>query len=134
MSGYKHIETAVARFISLRYHKVVEAGAGSNLHAAGLILRAGIDITCIDLFVPPGILPVLYRICDVSEPDYTLFSGVECIYAIRPVEEMMYPLICLAREIHADLIVYHLGFEKYQYPSRIIESQIPLIQYIIRQN
>jgi len=57
MSGYKYIETTVARFIASRYRFVVEAGAGTNIHAAELIQRAGVHITCIDLFIPDGIFP-----------------------------------------------------------------------------
>lgn len=134
MSGYKHIETAVARFISLRYHSVVEAGPGSNLHAAELIQRAGLQIICIDLFIPPGILPVTYKICDISQPKCSFFSGIECIYSIRPGEEMIGPLILLARRIKSDLIVYHLGFELSHYPSRVVDAEIPLLQYVTRQS
>jgi uncharacterized UPF0146 family protein len=134
MSGYKHIETTFARFIAGRYRSVVEAGAGENIHAARLIQRAGTKVTCIDLFVPPGILPVPYLICDVSDPDYSLFTGVDCIYSIRPVEEMMEPLIRLASAVNADLIVYHLGFEGYPYPRIVIDCGIPLSRYVTRQN
>lgn len=134
MSGYKHIEIIVARFIAGRYRSVVEAGAGSNTHAAELIQRSGTCVTCIDLFIPSGFLIVPYIRFDVSTSDYSLFTGVDCIYAIRPVEEMMAPLIRFARTINADLIVYHLGFEGYPHRHRVIECGVPLIQYIIRQN
>jgi hypothetical protein len=134
MSGYKHIETAVARFIAGRYRSVVEAGAGNNIHAAELLLRSGVSVTCIDLSIPPGIHIVPYKVCDVNKPDYLIFSGIECIYAIRPGEEIIGPLILLARQINADFIVYHLGFEESPYSGRIIESKIPLRQYVIRQN
>ena len=134
MSGYKHIETTIARFISLRYRSVVEAGAGANIHAAELLQRAGVSVTCIDLFLPDGILSVRYLKCDVNNPDYSIFSGAECIYAIRPVEEMIYPLILLARNLNTDLLVYHLGFETFLWPCKIIEPKIPLFQYVTRQS
>ena len=53
MGGYKHIERAVARFIAGRYRTVIEAGAGTNLHAASLLFRAGILIRCVDIIYPP---------------------------------------------------------------------------------
>ena len=134
MTGYKHIEITIGRFIAGRYHTVVEAGAGTNTHAAELIQRAGTRVTCIDLFIPSGFLSVPYLLCDVSTPDYSIFTGVECIYAIRPVEEMIAPLIRLAETVNADLIVYHLGFEGYPHPHRLINCGIPLCQYVTRQN
>jgi uncharacterized UPF0146 family protein len=134
MSGYKYIETTVARFIASRYRFVVEAGAGTNIHAAELIQRAGVHITCIDLFIPDGIFPVSYVMCDVNNPDYSLFTGVECIYAIRPGEEMICPLIHIAQRINADFLVYHLGFEGYKHPGKIIEKDVGLRQYVTRQN
>ncbi|MFH0967268.1 MAG: UPF0146 family protein [Methanobacteriota archaeon] len=134
MSGYKHIETAIAGFISGRYRSVAEIGTGYNTHAAELISRAGVNIFCTDLFIPSGIRIVPYVQCDVCTPDYFLFSGVESIFAIRPVEEMMDPLIHLATFINADLYVYHLGFEGYNYPHRIINCSVPLCQYVIHQN
>ena len=134
MTGYKHIETAVARFIAGRYRSAAEVGTGSNMHAAELLFRAGIDIFCVDIFIPNGICRVPYFQCDISRPDYSLFSRVECIFAIRPVEEMMGALIHLAVVSQADLFVYHLGFEGYNHPHRIIDCGVPLCQYVIRQN
>jgi uncharacterized UPF0146 family protein len=134
MNGYKYIETAVARFISGRYRIVAEIGAGSNMHAAELISRAGIEIFCVDICIPSGILLVPYIRYDVCTTDYHLFSDVECIYAIRPVEEMMASLIRLASAINADLYIYHLGFEGYSHPHRIIDCGVPLHRYITRRN
>jgi uncharacterized protein len=134
MSGYKHIESAIARFIIGRYRSVAEIGAGYNTHAAELINRAGIDVFCADIYIPSGILTVPYERSNVYSPDYSLFSGVECIFAIRPVEEMMGSLIDLASIINADLYVYHLGFESYNHPHRIIDCGVLLCQYITRRN
>ena len=134
MTGYKHIETAVARFIAGRYRSAAEIGAGANTHASELIYRSGIDVFCVDLSIPDGILTVPYFRCDVYTPDLSLFSGVECIFAIRPIEEMMDALIHLASVINADLYVYHLGFEGHNHPHRIINCGVLLCQYITRQN
>lgn len=134
MTGYKHIESAIARFIAGRYRPVAEIGTGCNTHAAELIYRAGIDIFCADIFIPPGTLTVPYVRCDVCTPDYSMFSGVESIFAIRPVEEMMGGLVRLAGTINADLYVYHLGFEGYNHHHRIIDCGVPLFQYVTRRN
>ncbi len=134
MSGYKHIETTVAGFIAGRYRSVAEIGAGNNTHAAELISRAGVRIFCTDIFIPSGILTVSYVLSDVCTPDYSLFSGVESIFAIRPVDEMMDSLVHLASVINADLFVYHLGFEGHNHPHRIINCGIPLCQYVTRQS
>ena len=134
MSGYKHIETAIARFIAGRYRSVAEVGTGCNTHAAELIRRAGVDIFCVDIFIPTGTVIVPYFTCDVHKPDYSLFSDVESIFAIRPVEEMMSDLIDLATTLNVDLYVYHLGFEGYGNHHQIIDCGVSLCQYFIRRN
>ena len=129
MDGYKHIETSIARFIAARYQCVAEVGAGSNTHAAELILRAGVRITCTDIHRPDLITCVPYIVDDVSSPDLRIYQNAECLYAIRPVEEMMRPLLDLSRKIGSDLYVYHLGFEGYNAEHTIINCGVPLHQY-----
>ncbi|PWR74112.1 UPF0146 family protein [Methanospirillum lacunae] len=133
MSGYKHIETLIARYIAGRYHSVLEIGTGHNTHAAELIQRSGISVTCSDLSIPQGLLLVPYVIFDVGSPDNKIFF-VECILAIRPIEEMMSSLILYAQRCGADLLVYHLGFEGYSHPHQIINCGVSLCQYVTRQN
>lgn len=132
MSGYKHIETAVAAFIAARYRSAAEIGAGENLHAASLLLRAGVDIICTDWNLPSGFMNVPYYRDDITAPDVSIYSGRECLYAIRPVEEMIDPMIRLAREINADLFVYHLGFEGYGPQKPVPGCRVPLHQYFSR--
>lgn len=133
MSGYKHIETLIARYISGRYHSVLEIGTGHNTHAAELIQRSGILITCSDLSIPQGVLLVPYVIFDVCSPDKEYIS-VDCIFAIRPTEEMMSSLVMYAQRCNADLLVYHLGFEGYSHPHKIINCGVCLCQYVTHQN
>ena len=130
MSGYKHIETAIARFIAGRYRSVIEAGAGANLHAATLLFRSGILIRCVDIIDPPLFSCIPYVKDDVSDPELRLYQGCDCIYAIRPVEEMIPPLIRLAQSVHADLIVYHLGFEGTNRPAPLPGCEVPLHMYV----
>ncbi|HWQ62806.1 MAG TPA: UPF0146 family protein [Methanospirillum sp.] len=133
MSGYKHIETLIARFIAGRYHSVLEIGTGHNIHAAELIQRSGVLVTCSDLTIPKGFHLVPYVIFDVCTPDKK-FSSVDCILAIRPIEEMMSSLILFAKQCDADLLVYHLGFEGYSHPHQIINCGVSLCQYVTHQN
>ncbi|HOJ95407.1 MAG TPA: UPF0146 family protein [Methanospirillum sp.] len=130
MSGYKYIETAVARFIAGRYRSVIEAGAGTNLHAASLLFRSGILIRCIDIIDPPRWSCVPYFKDDIDHPNLCLYQNCDCIYAIRPTEEMIPPLIRLSEQIQADLIVYHLGFEGADRPAPIAGCDVPLHMYV----
>jgi uncharacterized protein len=134
MSGYKHIETSIARYIAGRYRSVLEIGTGNNTHAAELLQRAGVSVTCSDLTVPGGNLLIPYITFDICIPDSNIGRDVECILAIRPIEEMMVSLIRFANQCNADLLVYHLGFEGYSHPHRIIDCGVPLCNYVIRQS
>ncbi len=134
MSGYKHIETSLARFIAGRYHSALEIGTGRNTHAAELLLRAGVTIMCSDLTVPKDLIFVPYTRLDICTADPAQYHEYECIFAIRPIEEMMRSLIRFASEINVDLYVYHLGFEGYSYPHQIIPGDIQLCRYVTRQS
>jgi uncharacterized protein len=129
MSGYKHIETAIARYIAGRYRSTVETGAGLNLHAACLLYRAGILRRCTDIILPitPFIIP--YEWDDITRPRLSLYSDCECIYAIRPVDEMIAPLIRVAEVVMADLLIYHLGFEGTDRPAPVPGCEVPLHLY-----
>jgi len=130
MSGYKHIETEIARYIVWRYHSAVETGAGENLHAAHLLFRAGVLKRCTDIVVPKKMLFIPYVYDDVFSPQLSLYSDCECIYAIRPVEEMIPCLIRLAQAIGVDLLIYHLGFEGTDKPAPVSGCDVSLHQYV----
>jgi uncharacterized protein len=133
MSGYKHIETSVAEYIAGRYRSAIEVGAGPNLHAAELLFRAGILKWCTDIVVPSTVfVPYIYD--DIFFPNAELYLGIECIYTIRPVEEMIPPLIRLTRMVGAELCVYHLGFEGTNRPAPIPDCNIPLHRYVTIKN
>lgn len=134
MSGYKHIETLIARFISGRYGSVLEIGTGRNTHAAEQMQRAGLRVTCSDLTIPQTTLLVPYEILDICNPMVNNTFEVDCILSIRPIEEMMASLIAFAGIQNSDLLVYHLGFEGYSHPHKIIDCGVPLCQYVTRQS
>ena len=129
MAGYKHIEHCIGRYISDRYHNVVEIGVGSNFTAAGLISGSAINTRCTDIKdqdPPPGIF---FFTDDVFSPCIPLYAEADLVYSIRPAEEMMPPLIALSQRLNCDLIVYHLGFEGYADRGEIIDCGVVIHRY-----
>jgi uncharacterized UPF0146 family protein len=130
MSGYKHIETAIAKYIAGKYRSVIEVGVGRNFHAASLLFRSGILICCTDIIDPPSFFFIPYEKDDISCPHLSLYEDCDCIYAIRPIEEMLPPLIDLAQKVGADLLIYHLGFEGTNRPAPLPGCTVPLHLYV----
>lgn len=133
MSTPRQTEQEIGRYIAGHYRDVAEVGVGNNFEAALVIREAGVTILCTDIRArdpPPGIRFVRD---DVTRPETNLYRGKDCIYAIRPGEEMMHPLIALASEVGADLLVYHLGFEIYGDGGEIIRvGSVVLHRYVRR--
>lgn len=130
MGSYKRIEKCVGDYIASHYRGPVEVGVGNNPGAAELIHAAGIPVRCTDIrerIVPEG---VVFRIDDVFEPDLSIYSGADVIYAIRPAIEMLPPLIALAQRLGCDLLVYHLGFETYENGGETIDCGVLLHRYV----
>jgi uncharacterized protein len=129
MSRDKHIERCIGEYIARHYRKVVEIGAGRNTVAARILMDAGVDIRCTDIR-PCGQnagIPILQD--DICTPDLAIYEHAELLFAIRPGEEMMAPLIALACRVNADLIIYHLGFEMYGDGGEIIDCGVILHRY-----
>jgi len=129
MAGYKHIEHCVGAYIAAHYQHPVEAGIGNNPVAAQCIHDAGIQIRAID--IRPCSLPdwLPFARDDIFEPVLSRYTGTDVLYAIRPAEEMIPPLIELARTLDCDLVVYHLGFESYGDGGTIIDCGVKLHSY-----
>ncbi|MBN1167891.1 MAG: hypothetical protein JXA44_12305 [Methanospirillaceae archaeon] len=135
MSGYKHIERLIGRYIAATYASAVEVGSGCNLTAAEVIFLANIPILCTDIRLLPCTSPVRYVVDSIWNPDLSLYRNAECIYAIRPTEEMMASLIAVAQRVNSDLLVYHLGFERFGNGNEeIIDCGVPLIRYVRHRN
>jgi uncharacterized protein len=129
MGSYKHIETCVGKYISEHYASAVEVGVGNNPGAAVLIHAAGVPVRCTDIRerdIPRGIG---FIIDDIFTPDLPVYAGAGVIYAIRPAEEMIPPLIALAEKIGCDLLVYHLGFESHGDGGEKIDCGVILHRY-----
>lgn len=129
MAGLKHIEQCVGAYIAARYKNPIEAGIGNNPDAALQIRDAGIPVRAVDIH--PCVLPtgITFFQDDIFEPDLSRYVGADAIYAIRPAEEMIPPLIALAEQIDCDLVVYHLGFEGFGNGGEIVDCGVPLHYY-----
>ncbi|MGA9028793.1 MAG: UPF0146 family protein, partial [Methanoregula sp.] len=120
MDGYKHIEHCCGAFIASHYKNPVEVGVGDNPDAAQCVHEAGCRIRATDIRACrlPDWLP--FARDDIFSPDLSCYTGADVMYALRPAEEMIPPLIALARTLDCDLVVYHLGFESYRDGGAIV--------------
>ena len=132
MSTPHRTEQEIGRYIAMHFRRVVEVGVGNNFEAARVIHEAGVGIVCTDIRErePPG--GIRFARDDVSCPHKGLYRGMDCIFAIRPGEEMMLPLVALASEVGADLLIYHLGFEIYEDGGEIISVGKVLIHRYVQ--
>ena len=131
MSTPHRTEQEIGRYIAKHYRNVVEVGVGNNFDAAQVIHEAGVGIVCTDVREREPREGIRFVRDDVTCPQKDLYRGVDCIFAIRPGEEMMLPLVALAAEVGADLLVYHLGFEIYEDGGEIIRvGRVVLHRYV----
>ena len=132
MGSYKPIETCVGEYIARHYAGAVEVGIGRNTGAASVLHEAGVPVRCTDIKAVPVPEWLAFRTDDIFSPFLPFYAGAGVIYAIRPAIEMIPPLISLAREVNADLLVYHLGFESYADGGERIECGVVLHRYFRR--
>ena len=129
MDSYKHIEHAVGGYVIGRYTRAVEAGIGRNTVAAEMLAKEGVLLRCTDIREPDLPQHLQYAKDDLFEPDLALYRGADVIYSIRPAIEMVPPLMDIARAVNCDLVVYHLGFERYDDGGEIIDCGVILHRY-----
>lgn len=134
MGGYKHIENRIGAYIAAHYHDVVEVGIGKNTDALRILQDAGLRTRATDIKNIPQPDGITFFADDVFSPDISRYKGADLIYAIRPAEEMVPPLIVLARQLDCDLLVYHLGFERYGDGGEQIDCGVILHRYYRSQN
>ncbi len=132
MDGYKHIEHSVGAYIAAHYHNPVEIGVGNNPDAARCVHDAGVSIRATD--IRPCLLPdwLSFTRDDIFSPELSCYAGADVLYAVRPAEEMIPPLVALARKLDCDLVVYHLGFESYGNGGEIVDCGVVLHYYYRR--
>ncbi len=126
---YKRIERLIAEYIAPRYRSPAEIGIGDNPVTARLLAQAGLDVVATDIRVPAEPPGVRFVRDDLVSPDRLLYRDRDLLYSIRPAEEMMGPLIALARSTGCDLLVYHLGFEGYRDPGELVDCGVVLHLY-----
>ena len=107
---------------------IVISGGPASVYEAGCPIRA-IDIHNCRL---PSWLS--FARDDIFSPDLSLYAGADVLYAIRPAEEMIPPLISLAQALNCDLVVYHLGFESYGDGGSIVDCGVPLHYYYLSKS
>ncbi len=129
MDSYKHIEHSVGGYVAGRYTRAVEAGIGRNTTAAEMLKEAGVLLRCTDIRPLDHPAHLHYVQDDVFDPDLSLYQEADVIYSIRPAIEMVPPLIDIARAVNCDLVVYHLGFERYDDGGEIIDCGVLLHRY-----
>lgn len=124
------IEKTVGVYIRDHYHSAVEIGFGGRTIAAEILKDADIPILCTDVHAyPQNRVPAV--VDDVFSPTLSYYENAEVLYAIRPGCEMIPPMMELARQTEADLIVYHLGFELYENGGETIDlGNILLHRYV----
>jgi uncharacterized UPF0146 family protein len=134
MDGYKHIERCIGGYLAGRYTRAVEVGIGKNTDAAEILADAGILLNSTDVKDLPVPEKLTFTVDDIFSPDLSIYQGADVIYAIRPAIEMIPPLVTLAQQINADLVVYHLGFETYGNGGEKIDCGVTLHRYVRCQN
>ncbi|HJJ95549.1 MAG TPA: UPF0146 family protein [Methanocorpusculum sp.] len=123
------IERAVGLYIKSNYSSAVEIGFGGKTIAAEIVQDAGMPILCTDIRAYDVDVPSV--IDDCTDPDISLYTFADVIYAIRPGTEIVPNMIKLAEKLNVDLIIYHLGFEIYLDGGEIIETGgIQLHRYV----
>lgn len=129
----KHrIEEAAGRYIAAHYSSAVEVGFGGKTYAAEIVSAAGIPVFCTDVHAyPDSAVPSV--VDDCVEPRLSLYAGADVIYAIRPGLEIVPALISLASRVHADLVIYHLGFEVYLDGGEVVETEEVLLHRYVKK-
>lgn len=134
MDEYKHIEACIGNYIAEKYKFAIEIGIGSNTKTADIILNSGKSIRCTDVKQGLPIKHLDFIIDDIFNPNIVLYEKADVIYSIRPALEMIPPMISLAKQINADLLIYHLGFELHEDGGDQIDCGVLLHRYYHRWN
>ncbi|HJJ54676.1 MAG TPA: UPF0146 family protein [Methanocorpusculum sp.] len=127
------IETAIGNYLkSQQYTSAVEIGFGGKTVTAEILIDAGIPVLCTDVHAyPDSTVPSV--VDDCFEPDLSLYTDTDLLYAIRPGIEIVPAIIQLAKKLNVDLIIYHLGFEVYLNGGECIDlGDIMLHRYVTK--
>lgn len=100
----------IADYIVQKYRKVAEIGIGHAPRTAFSLKMRGLDVFATDT------CPLKYEgldvvIDDITSPCRDIYRDRELIYSMKPPLELIPYMLCLAREITADVIVKTLSSE-----------------------
>ncbi len=100
----------LADYIANTYHCAAEIGIGHFPDIGLALLEKGLRVFATDIkpFVYNG-LDVFAD--DVTDPDLSLYTGIEIVYSVRPPPELVPYMKRLSRQILADMIVKPLHSE-----------------------
>ncbi len=105
-----HRYEGLVDYIADTYRWAAEIGIGPFPDVAWVLAGVGVRVFATDIrpFQHQG-LKVL--VDDITQPDVSLYTGVDLIYSLRPPSELVPYMERLAREVEATLIVKPLASE-----------------------
>jgi uncharacterized UPF0146 family protein len=90
-------------------NSVVEIGIGTRPGVARALADRGIDVTATDIRDRPTPDGVRFAQDDVTDPDRSIYAGVDALYALNLPPELQGPAADLARAVDARLLFTTLG-------------------------
>jgi len=91
------------------FDRVVEVGVGRRPGVAAALADAGVDVTATDIVERAVPADVAFVRDDVTDPDRSIYRGVDAIYALNLPPELHRPCRDLARAVGAELLFTTLG-------------------------
>jgi len=100
----------VVDYITDRYSYAAEIGIGHFPDVALALIERGVQVFATDIrpFQHNGVNVV---VDDVTQPNLSLYAGVQLIYSLRPPPELVAYMERVAAAVSADLIVKPLASE-----------------------
>jgi uncharacterized protein len=97
-------------YIAGRYRSAAEIGIGHFPDVAYALMSRGIRVFATDI-QPFSYAGLDIVVDDVTEPDISLYSGVDVLYSMRTPAELAPFMVKLAETVYADLIIKPLDSE-----------------------
>ena len=94
------------------HDRLVEVGVGNRLDIAATLVAAGVRVTATDVrprTVPDG---VSFVVDDVTDPDLSVYTGADAVYALNCPPELHRPLRTVAGAVDASCLFTTLGADQ----------------------
>ena len=101
---------AVVEYIARHYRSAAEIGIGPFPDVGRALQDKGLRILATDIR-PYRYDGIEVFVDDVTDPDLTLYRGIQLIYSVRPPLELVPYMKRVACEINADMIIKPLSSE-----------------------